>query len=302
MSPYIGKTFFGFLKALIMRGGPLVADELQLLTFIAVGISCTLSGTFLVLRRGAMLANALSHTVLLGLVVAFWLFGTAAQMDMSVLISAALLTALLSTGLTYFLERGLRMQREAAIALVFTALFSLGVALTGWLTKNLHMGTESISGSGDLLGIQDLKMALLLLGGSMSLLALCYKSLVLSTFDATFAASTGTRVRFLHIALMCQSAGCIVVSFRCVGVVMALAFFIAPPLFARLFARHLMGALCIASVFVIAASLIGSALARHLLTAYHLPVSTGALVATLLTVGTLIALVSKKSTALFARK
>lgn len=302
---YAGKTFFSFLKALFFHAssfsGSLALDEIQLLTFICVGISCALCGTLLSLRRGAMLANALSHTTLLGLVVAFWIFGSSVVMDMRVLGLAALLTALLSVGLIRWLTDALRLQREAAIALVFTALFSLGVVATALLTKNLHIGIESVAGSGDLLSFDDLKASAALALSSALLCALCYKSLALSTFDQTLARSMGIRTKLIQITLMSLSSACIVAGFRSVGVVMVLAFFIAPALFARLFAKHLSGALWLAVAFVVFCCLIGCALARHLLTLYHLPVSTGALVATLLSVLSGVALISKKSAAFFRR-
>lgn len=298
MNPYIGKGFFGFLKTLGVRlfslQGPLASDEVQLLTFLAVGVSCALCGTFLVLRRSSMLANALSHTVLLGLVIAFWIFGFSVVWDMKVLGLSALITGWLTTWLAGWLTHTLRMQSESAIALVFTALFSLAVTMTCLLTKNLHLGVESVSGSGDLLSIEDLRLALALGASTLLGLVLFYKPLTFSTFDSALAASTGVRIRLVHVGLMCQSAACIVGGFRCVGVVMVLTFFVAPALFARLFARHLSTALLFASALVASCTLVGCASARALLSSYYIPVSTGALVATLLVFATTLALICKR--------
>lgn len=298
MNPYVGKTFWGFLSLLFSRlfsAGELAQDEIQLLTFITVGIASAFLGTFLVLRRGAMLANALSHTILLGLVASFWVFGYAAVLDFKILGLSALISGLVSAGLIHILQTWLGMQREGAIALVFTALFSLGVTLSALLTKNLHLGIESITGSGDLLTLHDLRIGAGLLVSTIGLGLLCYKSLVVSTFDATLATSMGVRTRLIHIALMCQSAACIVGGFRCVGLVMVLAFFIAPVLAAQVIARHMRDALWIAALFVAVCSIVGCALSRHLLTTYALPVSTGALVATLLSAVTLACLALKKA-------
>lgn len=293
MNPYVGKTFFGFFKTLVLRSGALAFDEIQLLTFLGVGIASALCGTFLMLRRASMLANALSHTALLGLAAAFWLFGYAAVLDLKILMIAAFLSGLLTTGLLAFLEGYLRMQREGAVALVFTALFSLGVVLTSLLTRNLHIGVEAIAGNGDLLQLGDLKMATLLAGSSIGLTALFFRPLALSSFDATYAASLGVRTRLLHLMLMCQSAACVIGGFRCVGLVMVLAFFIAPPLFSRLFAKSLGRALVVSIGYVTLCTMLGCALSRHFLTAYQLPLSTGALVATLLCTGAALCFVVK---------
>lgn len=293
MNPYVGKTFLGFFKTLFSRSGPLAFDEIQLLTFLCIGIASALCGTFLMLRRASMLANALSHTALLGLAVAFWLFGYAAILDMKILLIAALLSGLLTTALLAFLEGHLRMQREGAVALVFTALFSLGVVLTSLMSKNLHIGIEAVSGNGDLLQLGDLKVAALLAASTLSMLALFLRPLALSSFDGTYAASLGVRTKLLHLALMCQSSACVIGGFRCVGLVMVLAFFIAPALFARLFAKSLGRALVYSGLYVVLCTALGCALSRHLLTSYQLPLSTGALIATLLCAGTAFCFVVK---------
>lgn len=293
MNPYVGKTFLGFFKTLFLHSGPLAFDEIQLLTFLCIGIASALCGTFLMLRRASMLANALSHTTLLGLAAAFWLFGYAAILDLKFLLLASLLSALFTTTLLSFLEGHLRMQREGAIALVFTALFSLGVVLTSLISKNLHICVEAVSGSGDLLQLGDLRVAAFLAASTLGLLALFYRPLALASFDGTYAASLGVRTKLLHLALMCQSSACVIGGFRCVGLVMVLAFFIAPALFARLFAKSLGRALVYSGIYVALCTAVGCALSRHLLTTYQLPLSTGALIATLLCVGVALCFVVK---------
>ena len=108
------------------------SDELQLGTLAAIACSCGLIGPFLVLKRMAMFANSLSHTVLLGIVAAFLIaskFWGGEMFSLSTLIlggfAAALLTALLTEGLI----RVFRLQEDASVGFVFSTLFALGVLL-----------------------------------------------------------------------------------------------------------------------------------------------------------------------------
>lgn len=113
MNPYAGQSFFSFFSVLGHRmflfltgqmTGPLMSDEIQCLVLILLGVSLSFLGSFLVLKQMTMLANALSHTLLVGIVLTFLLFGGGvlftSHLSMTVLGIAALLTAILTTVLT----------------------------------------------------------------------------------------------------------------------------------------------------------------------------------------------------------
>jgi manganese/zinc/iron transport system permease protein len=172
MNPYSGESFFGFFSVMMQRlalffrgeGSSLASDEVQLLVLILIALSSALLGTFLVLRKMTMLANSLSHTILLGIVGAFllsrFLFGGKEgvyAIHFPALIIGAVITALLTTFSTEFLYKRLRLQKDASIGLIFTAFFALGVVLVTILSRNSHLGVEAIMGNVDALHPDHLK-------------------------------------------------------------------------------------------------------------------------------------------------
>ena len=112
-NPYQGKIFWEFVLLFCQRMGlllmgklsfeQLASDEIQVLVLMGVAISSALVGTFLVLRRMTMLANALSHTILMGIVLAYFLSSFAANEEEGVTMQAMLCAALITGFLTAFL-------------------------------------------------------------------------------------------------------------------------------------------------------------------------------------------------------
>ncbi len=147
-NPYNGQTFFGFFLTLLHRlwgfvSGDLewrhlASDELQVVVLVGVASSSALVGTFLVLRKMTMLANALSHTILLGIVGAYLLTretvlfqdgGHGGPINIQAMLLAALVMGLVTTFLTEFLTKTARLQEDASTGIVFTSLFALGIIL-----------------------------------------------------------------------------------------------------------------------------------------------------------------------------
>lgn len=290
MNPYRGTTLFGFFAELVARiwgflsgtlhFSDLASDEVQLLVLGSLAISGALVGTFLVLRRMVMLANSLSHTILLGIVVTYLAFkstsGTPGVLDLPVLIVASLVTALVTTFLTALLSR--RLQEDAAIGLVFTTLFALGLLLVTLFTRNVHIGTEVIMGNADALHPKDLKLAGAILLGNLALTALFLRFYRVTSFDPAFARSLGFSMTLGNYLLMTQVSATAIGGFRAVGVMMVLAFFVAPTLAARQLTNRLGLLLVISSAIGLIAALLGVATARHLLSVYQMPISTSGLV------------------------
>jgi manganese/zinc/iron transport system permease protein len=280
MHPYWGVNFFEFFAVLLRRipqmlvGADLAPDEVQMLVLICVAISGALVGSFLVLRRMTMLANSLSHTVLLGLVISYILFGQ----GLFASTVAALITAVITALLTEFLRKVMRLQEDASIGLVFSSLFALGIVVATLWTRNAHIGLDAVMGNVDALQASDLKLVSLVAVGNLALILLFFKEYQLTTFDAGHARSVGMRVNLFHYLLVLQAAATVVGAFRAVGVVMVLAFLVGPPLMARRVSRSLAGMLLWSAVFGSAAAIVGVALARHLLSVAGIGLSTGGLV------------------------
>ncbi len=292
MNPYSGTSFFGFFavlgrrvkEALLGNIEALVSDEVQLLVLFFIALSSALVGTLLVLKKRTMLANSLSHTILLGIVAAF-LIGKSSgiySFNLTTLIIGALVTAFCTTFSTEFLHKKLRLQEDASIGLIFTTFFALGVVLVTTLSRNSHLGIEAVMGNVDALHPDDVKQvfSLFLFNGAVALLF--FRRFEVAIFDSQFARNLGISLVFFNYLLMFQTALTAIGSFRAVGAFLFLAFLVAPVLTARFFAHRLKSLLFLAGGIGTFVALISVALSRHVLSVYAIPLATSGLAATML--------------------
>lgn len=210
--------------------------EIQLIGLV-VAAACALPGVFLVLRGMAMMSDAISHTVLLGIVLGFMALG---DLESPWLIIAAAATGLVTVSLTELLNRTKLVKQDAAIGLVFPALFSLAVILISRFARGVHLDTDAV-----LLG--ELAFApfnrVELLGASMphalvlmavvlliniAFIALFYKELKLATFDAGLAMALGFSPALIHYGLMALVSVTAVGAFDAVGSILVVAFMVVP--------------------------------------------------------------------------
>ncbi len=299
-TPYFGKDFIEFLILFLQRMGQfatgkigfsdLASDEVQVLVLALVAIASALIGTFLVLKKMTMLANSLSHTILLGIVVAYIIlipFMPDSQVhshsiSIQVLLIASLATGLITTLLTQMLTHLLKLQEDASTGLVFTTLFALGIVLVTVFTRNTHLGTEAIMGNVDALHVNDLKLIFWIALFDFAVIVLFFKEFKITTFDGSFADTQGVSSSLFNYLLMVLTSATVIGAFRAVGVLLVLAFLVGPVLTARLFTHSLKKLLLFSMLIGVAASVVSVGLARHLLSVHHLPLSTSGLAATVL--------------------
>lgn len=291
MSPYWGNGFFAFFatffeRFILFSSGKLklidlAPDEIQILVLLFISLSSALVGTFFVLRRMTMLANSLSHTILLGIVATLIIMrrggGMLMHLDFKALIIASLITGFLTTWVTEWFHKELKLQEDASIGLVFTTFFSLGIIGVTLFSRSAHLGVEAIMGNVDALHIYDLKLSfsLFLLNGL--LVFLLYGRYALLTFDPILAKNFGLPIFFLNHLLMTQLSITAIGAFRAVGVFLFLAFLVIPPLTARLVTHRLKPLLFLSCFIGVIASFIGVAVSRHLLSFYQVSLSTAGL-------------------------
>lgn len=295
-NPYSGKTFLEFFQELFFRIyafitgrlplDMLVSDEIQIIVLMGVASSAALVGTFLVLRKMTMLANSLSHTILLGIVAAFVLTqdglldsnGQYHSINIQVMLLASLVVGVLTAFLTEFLTKTARLQEDASTGIVFTSLFALGIVLVTLLTRNAHVGTEVVMGNVDALHVNDCKLVLIILGLNILLTILFFKAYKITTFDPALAKALGISTLFFNYLLMVQASATTIGAFRAVGVLMVLAFITGPVLTARLLTHNLKTLIWLAVGLGCLASLLGVAIARHILSVYGIALSTSGIV------------------------
>ncbi|MEC1680564.1 metal ABC transporter permease [Bacillus mojavensis] len=235
-------------------------------TGILVGVSCALIGTFLVLRRMAMLADAISHTVLLGIVGAFLVTKSLDGIPMFI---GAAVSGLLTAFLVQLLHsKG--VQSDAAIGVVFTSLFAVGVILLSVYGANVHLDIEhSLMGEiafvpwntvtifGVDIGPKAFWMLVAVLLINITMVSVCYKEFKIASFDPQMALAIGIPVMLIHYLQMGMLSLTTVASFDSVGAILVVAMLIVPPAAAHLLTDRLLYMLIISAVIGGLSALLG---------------------------------------------
>lgn len=241
-----------------------------ILTGVLVGITCSIAGVFLILRRMSMIADAISHTVLFGIVMAYIVTHTLNGIWMLVgaaiagLLTAYLVQLLHSTGI----------QEDAAIGVVFTSLFAVGVLLITLFAGDVHLDVEHVL-MGEIAFVpwdkwtflsltmpKAVWMLLLVLIINVGFLVLFFKEMKLATFDPVYAASIGIPVVFLHYGFMTSISFTTVAAFDSVGAILVVAMLIGPAATAYLISKTIKQMFIYSMIFGSAASIVGYYLAK----------------------------------------
>lgn len=246
--------------------------EIQLIASI-VAVACALPGVFLILRRVALMSDAISHSILLGIAVGFFLTGSTSH---PLLIALAAASGILTVSLVEGLINTRRVKEDAAIGLVFPVLFSIGVILISRYAGDVHLDVDAVL-LGELafapfnrltfLGL-NLPVGVWVMGAvllvNLLFIALFYKELKLATFDAGLAAVLGFSPALLHYGLMTIVSITAVGAFDHVGSILVVALMIAPPASAYLLTNSLPRLLGLSAAYGVASAIGGYWLARTL--------------------------------------
>ena len=222
--------------------------EIQLLA-VVVAVACALPGTFLVLRRLALVSDAISHAILLGIVLAFFV---TESLSSPLLLVGAAVTGVLTVVLVELLKSTGLVREDTAIGLVFPALFSGGVILIARFADSVHLDTDVVL-LGELafapldrfvlldydLGPKPLVLMTAVLILNVVCVALFYKELKLVTFDPALALALGFSPALIHYGLMALVSVTAVGAFNAVGSILVVALMIAPPATAYLLTDRL---------------------------------------------------------------
>ena len=217
-----------------------------------VTATCGWVGNFLILRRMALVGDAISHSVLPGLAVAFLLSQSRGTLPMFL---GALVAGIVATVLIELIHKKSRVKQDAAIGIAFTSLFALGVILI-----NLYAGKGGVDldqecvlygeiafvplepmvmVGGQILGPTPVvRMGFVALATAL-LIALFYKELLVSSFDPALAVSLGISATFVHYALMGWLSVVVVSAFESVGAILVIAMLILPGATATLLSHRL---------------------------------------------------------------
>ena len=232
---------------------------------IVTSIACSILGVFLVLRNLAMLSDAISHSVLLGIVLAFFVVR---DLSSIYLIIAAGLSGVLSCICIEALSKSRKISNDAAVGIVFPLFFSLAVILISKYAKNVHLDTDMVL-TGELtlapfdtislLGMtlpKSLVVMSIMVVVNVIYVAINFRTLSISTFDPTYANTVGISMGLLYYSLMTMISMTAVASFTTVGAILSISFFICPAASAYLITKKIKMTILVAILYAIINSVI----------------------------------------------
>lgn len=229
-------------------------------------VSCALLGVFLVLKNMAMVADALSHTVLLGIVLGYFIAG---DLDSPILFVGAALFGVMTVYAIEYVVNKFAIQSDAATGLVFTLLFALAIILISKYARNVHLDVDVVlSGevvfatlnTMEIFGIQvpiSFARMFIMLVINLAFVAVTYQQLKVSIFDPVYAKSIGVAVGFLNLVLMTLVSITTVVAFDTVGAILVISLMVAPALSAHLLSKRLSIMLLVALLYGVINSVLG---------------------------------------------
>ncbi|MFA5468747.1 MAG: metal ABC transporter permease [Sphaerochaetaceae bacterium] len=233
---------------------------------ILSSIACAIPGVFLLLKRMALISDAISHSILPGIVIGFLV---KQSLNTPYPIIGAVLSAMVMVVVSESLHRSNLVKGDTAIAVVFPPLFSVGVILVSIFAKNVHLDTDAVL-LGELafapfdrmaifnttLPKSMVKMAIILVLNLIVMIVL-FKELKVSTFDPVLSKSLGFSPSFLHYLLMFMTSITAVGAFDSVGAILVLAFMITPTATALLLTNSLFLMVIIAFILATGSSILG---------------------------------------------
>lgn len=242
----------------------------SLYILIITSLACAVLGVFLVLRRLSMVSDAISHSVLLGIVIGYFV---TKDIGSVLLIIGASLFGVLTTVCIELLIKSKRVTEDASVGIIFPLFFSIAVILITRYARNVHLDTEVVL-IGEIilaplhrinfLGISLPKalvqMSFVLLI-NVAFIAVFFRKLKISSFDPVYAGVAGIAGTGLYYVFMALVSFTAVSAFESVGAILAIAFFISPAASAYLISKDLKITIFLAAVYAIVNSCIGYFLA-----------------------------------------
>lgn len=227
------------------------------ITAMLSAIACALPGCFLVLRRMSMMGDAISHAVLPGLAVAFLV--THSRDSLTMFIGAALVGVLTAVFVEAVHRHG-QVEESAAMGVVFTSLFALGLVLLVRGADHVDLDAGCVLyGAMELVPLDTvdfmgaevpravLKMGTVVIFNALFILAL-FKELTISTFDPALSDTVGINSRWMNLALMAVVAVTAVAAFESVGSILVIAMLIVPAATAQLLTQRLAPLIAVALI------------------------------------------------------
>jgi ABC-type Mn2+/Zn2+ transport system permease subunit len=246
-----------FIHALL---DPFRYDFMQrgLLCAVLLGISGGLLGAILVLRRLSLMGDALAHSLLPGIGIAYLCFGAST----AALFAGALLAGLITALGSALLSRLTRIKEDAAFGSLFIVLFGLGVAMVNLANTRINLMHFLF---GNVLGVSNTDLGLTASSCLITVLVFVvfYRHILLETFDPSFYRATGGRGGWVHMGVLALTVLNLVAGLQTMGVVLSLGLFLLPAVSAYLWCDRLQSLLFLSSGIAVVCAFFGILLSYH---------------------------------------
>lgn len=234
-----------------------------LLMSLAIAFVCSIFSCFLVLKGWSLMGDAISHSVLPGLILAYIL--------KIPLIIGAFGSGFLTIFIIGYVKNNSRLKEDTTMGIIFTFMFALGLVILGKIETELHLMHILF---GNMLGILkvDLMISLLISSICSIILILKKKDFLLYCFDSVFIKSIGFSTKNLHYGLLALLSLSIISSMKAVGILLVISFLIAPGAIGYLLCKSFNTMLMISIITSVISCLFGTIIS------YHLDVATAPLI------------------------
>lgn len=245
-----------------------------LLSAMLLSLSGGLLGSILILRRLALMGDALAHSLLPGVALAYLLFGA----NLVALFLGGLFAGLLTTAGSALLSRLTRVKEDAAFGSLFVVFFAAGIALVSAMKTRIDF-MHFLFGNILAVSASDLWLAAGASALTVGIFAVFHRAILLETFDPVFHRATGGHGAVTHVAILSLTVLNLVAALQAMGVVLALGLFLLPAVTAYLWCDRIGRLLATAVGIALAGSVLG------ILVSYHADLASGASI--VLTLGAL---------------
>lgn len=226
---------------------------------ILLGITCGMLGSFIVVRKMALVGDTLSHAVLPGVAMGFMWNMTKSPVAIFI---GATIAGLIGTGLVHLIKQTTRLKEDTALGMVLAAFFAVGICMITMIqqlpTGNVSGIDKFLFGQAAAISKEDLILMAAVTVLSLSIIGVFYKEFLVSSFDAGFARVAGFPVQVLHYTLMLLLAFAVVISLQAVGVVLVSAMLITPAAAAYLLTDRMHKMIWLAAGFGMLAGVVGA--------------------------------------------
>lgn len=226
-----------------------------MLAAVLIGAVCSVLSCYLILKGWALMGDAISHAVLPGIVIAFVL-----GVPLAAGAFAAGLFCAVATG---YLKENSRIKSDTVMGVVFSGMFGLGLVLFVKVDTDQHL-THILFGN--ILGVssRDVIETAVIAGGTLAVVLLKWRDLLLYCFDPQHARVIGLPLRVLHYGLLSLLALTVVASIKAVGIILVIAMLVTPGATAYLLTDRFPRMLAISAAVAVGASAFGTLLSFHI--------------------------------------